>query len=247
MAASAISSVPGGFAQAFRDIPPEGKKVPEAAQRRAESSSRKPDIDINAESFLSRKAAILDYEELAARAAELKNAKALGGRQLEETLEIATLRARDIEVRRHEAAHIATGNGYIVGGASFIYTMGPDGRPYAISGEVGIDSSSIAGKPEETVRKMRVVRAAALAPARPSAADFAVAASAAQAEAAALAEIAAARAEELAARYSNEMAASRSAGAPGSREASRPGAALGPGALALRYDGPPPTPLDVIA
>jgi len=258
MAASAISSVPGGYAQEFRGLSPREKIVSDAdrsagalgaaddepsGKRSAESSSRLPKIDINAESALSRQAAILDYDELAARSAELKKARAMGGRQLEETLEISALRARDVEVRRHEAAHIAAGNGYIVGGASFTYQLGPDGRQYAVSGEVGIDSSPVPGRPEETVRKMRVVRAAALAVPRPSPSDFAVAARAAQAEAAALAQIAAARAEEMAERYSNEMAASRSAGAPGARAA----AAAGPGASALRYDGPPPTPFDVIA
>ncbi len=279
MAASAISSVPGGFARVFRELPPReirvsdadraagaaaygadviraarfGAAAPEAAAKgseaagRAESSSRRPDIDINAESVLSRKAAILDYEELSARAAELKKARAMGGRQLEEMLEISALRARDVEVRRHEAAHMAAGNGYIIGGASFTYQSGPDGRHYAVGGEVGIDSSSIPGKPEETLRKMRVVKAAALAPARPSAADLAVAAAAAQAEAAALAELAAARAEELASRYSSEMAASRGAAAPGSRASFAAGAAAGSGAATLRYDGPPPTPFDVIA
>ncbi len=109
---------------------------------------------------------------------------------------VARLKARDGEVRAHESAHIAAGGRYITGGASFSYQKGPDGTQYAIGGEVGIDSSPVPGKPEETIAKMRIVRAAALAPTEPSGADLSVAGAAAQAEASAIAELAAKRSED---------------------------------------------------
>lgn len=87
------------------------------------------------------------------------------------------LRARDSEVRAHEAAHIAAGGGIVKGGASFTYQKAPDGRLYAIGGEVPIDTSK-AETPEATIRKMQQVRSAAMAPANPSATDYKVAANA---------------------------------------------------------------------
>jgi len=69
---------------------------------------------------------------------------------------------------------------YARGGASFQYRRGPDGRNYAVGGEVPIDTSKEA-TPEETMTKMRMVRAVALAPADPSPQDLKVAGAAAAA------------------------------------------------------------------
>ncbi len=91
--------------------------------------------------------------------------------------QIAKLQARDAEVRAHEAAHIAAGSGVVAGGASFTYQRGPDGRMYAVGGEVPISLQG-SDDPKETVRKMRQVVAAALAPTDPSPQDYAVAATA---------------------------------------------------------------------
>jgi hypothetical protein len=90
------------------------------------------------------------------------------------------LAARDREVRAHEAAHLAAAGGYARGGASMTYQTGPDGRRYAVGGEVSIDVSREAD-PAATVRKMQTVRNAALAPVNPSAQDRAVAAAASRA------------------------------------------------------------------
>jgi hypothetical protein len=103
-------------------------------------------------------------------------------------LMIRQLQARDTVVRAHEAAHIAAGGGTITSGASYSYQKGPDGREYAIGGEVGIDASPVPGDPKATIAKMATVRAAALAPAQPSGQDLSVAASASMAEAQARAE-----------------------------------------------------------
>jgi hypothetical protein len=107
---------------------------------------------------------------------------------LADQIVIRQLQARDTVVRAHEAAHIAAGGGTITSGASYAYQRGPDGREYAVGGEVGIDASPVPGNPKATMAKMAIVRAAALAPAQPSAQDQAVAASASLAEAQARAQ-----------------------------------------------------------
>jgi hypothetical protein len=97
------------------------------------------------------------------------------------TKEIITkLQARDTEVRAHEAAHMAAGGG-IAGGASYDYQIGPDGKAYAIGGEVPIDMS-LEGNAKDTQAKMQKVKAAALAPANPSPQDIKVAATASMIE-----------------------------------------------------------------
>lgn len=84
--------------------------------------------------------------------------------------EIALLQQIDRRVRDHERAHLAAGDGVVRGGASFTYTRGPDGKNYAIAGEVPIDTSP-GRTPEETVDKAAAIERAALAPADPSSQD----------------------------------------------------------------------------
>ncbi len=100
----------------------------------------------------------------------------------EEQKQVQKLKARDQEVRAHEAAHLAAAGGLATSGATFGYQTGPDGQRYAVEGEVHIDVSP-ASTPEATIRKMDQVKKAALAPANPSSADQAVAAAASQKEA----------------------------------------------------------------
>lgn len=88
---------------------------------------------------------------------------------------IAELRRVDSSVRAHERAHLVAAGPYAKGAANFSYQRGPDGRDYAVGGEVAIDTSEEAS-PEQTIAKMNVVRAAALAPADPSPQDRQVAA-----------------------------------------------------------------------
>jgi len=116
-------------------------------------------------------------------------------------------------VRGHEAAHVAAGGAFIRGAAQYSYQKGPDGRDYAIGGEVQIDTSS-GRDPQATVEKMRIVRAAALAPSDPSPEDNAVAAAASQIEADALAQIAAQQQKQAAGSYRYASARFQ---APGSR------------------------------
>lgn len=97
----------------------------------------------------------------------------------EELKRLSELKARDREVRAHEAAHQAAG-GQHAGAVSYTYERGPDGAQYAVGGEVSIDVSPVPGDPQATIEKMRIVRAAAMAPAEPSGQDRAVAAEAMQ-------------------------------------------------------------------
>jgi len=90
---------------------------------------------------------------------------------------IRELQTRDREVRAHEAAHQAAG-GALTGGASYTFQTGPDGKRYAIGGEVSV-ALSTSDDPRETIARMAQVRASALAPADPSSQDRAVAAAAA--------------------------------------------------------------------
>lgn len=101
---------------------------------------------------------------------------------------ISQLKARDMEVRAHEQAHLAVAGQYATG-LSYSYQTGPDGKQYAIGGEVGIDTSAIPGDPEATIQKAQVVQNAAMAPAEPSSQDFRVASTANQMMAQARAEL----------------------------------------------------------
>lgn len=109
---------------------------------------------------------------------------------------LSQLRARDREVRAHEAAHASVGGSLVRGGPSFTLQRGPDGRSYAIGGEVQLDTSAVANDPEATLQKSNKIRAAALAPAEPSPQDLRVAANATQMAARARVDIAIVRREE---------------------------------------------------
>ncbi len=107
------------------------------------------------------------------------------------------LKARDLEVKTHEAAHLAAAGSYAQGGASYTYQTGPDGKRYAVGGEVSIDASPVSGDPQATIAKMRIIRSAALAPSNPSSQDYKVAATASQEEAKARMELARETSDDL--------------------------------------------------
>lgn len=119
-----------------------------------------------------------------------------------EEAQVQKLKARDAQVRAHEAAHLAAAGSLAVSGASYQMQVGPDGQRYAVGGEVSI-SLSRGRTPEETVIRARTIQAAALAPADPSGPDRAIAAEARGMEMQALADIARRSREEakVAAKY----------------------------------------------
>lgn len=96
-----------------------------------------------------------------------------------EQAQIKSLAETDRKVRTHESAHLAAAGGLSQGGASFGFKTGPDGKSYAVSGEVQI-STAKGRTPEETLARAAQIRRAALAPADPSSQDHRVAAEAAQ-------------------------------------------------------------------
>ncbi|MCD6292957.1 MAG: catalase [Deltaproteobacteria bacterium] len=113
----------------------------------------------------------------------------------EEERQVDQLKKRDAEVKAHERAHIAAGGSYVSGGASYEYERGPDNQNYAVGGEVSIDVSA-ENTPEATIRKMQIVKRAALAPKDPSGQDRSVAAQATQTEARARMELQKERSEK---------------------------------------------------
>jgi len=115
--------------------------------------------------------------------------------------QLKALQSRDREVRAHEAAHQAAAGNLSTGGASFSYQRGPDGRLYAIGGEVHIDTSAVSGDPKATLRKAETVIRATLAPARPSSQDRQVAARAVQMAAEARTELALKNSRQVAERF----------------------------------------------
>ena len=106
----------------------------------------------------------------------------------EEKRELDKLKARDSEVRAHEAAH-KNAAGQLVRGGAYEFQTGPDGRRYAVAGEVEIDTAKVPGDPQATIDKAQTIRRAATAPAEPSAQDRAVAAEATRMEAEARREL----------------------------------------------------------
>ncbi len=105
----------------------------------------------------------------------------------DEQRQVEKLKETDRKVRAHEQAHMAGGGALVQGGASYTYDKGPDGRMYAVAGEVSIDVSP-GRSPEESLAKAQQIRAAAMAPADPSPQDRRVAAGAARLESSARAE-----------------------------------------------------------
>lgn len=135
--------------------------------------------------------------------------------------QLRELRARDMEVRAHERAHAAAAGSAARGGPQFTLTRGPDGRMYAIGGEVAIDTSPVPGDPQATLRKAEQIRRAALAPAQPSAQDQAVAA-----QATAMAMQARAELQSEAAENRGESDSSQTQGAAPPGAAPAPGTAM---------------------
>jgi hypothetical protein len=133
----------------------------------------------------------LSQQALREQRGQRQSAAGLTGEQVlndDQKEQVKDLKKRDTEVKSHEQAHMASGGSLVQGGATFEYQNGPDGRMYAVGGEVKIDTSP-ERTPDATIRKMQQVRRAALAPAEPSGTDRAVAAQAAQIEAQARMEL----------------------------------------------------------
>jgi hypothetical protein len=106
--------------------------------------------------------------------------------------QLVKLQARDADVRAHEEAHVAAGGSLITGGPTYTYERGPDGKEYAVGGDVTINTAAVPGNPRATLARAQEIVAAALAPRDPSGQDEDVAAEAEAMAATAMTQIAAA-------------------------------------------------------
>jgi len=189
---------------------PENPNSPESALNGSGDANGQEAVSASA---LGR-AAVADTEE--GKDGEGQKQSAAGGDSVELSPEaqkmLDSLKARDREVRAHEAAHVAAGAGVVTGGAQFTQQRGPDGNMYAIGGEVGIDASPIPNDPQGTMAKARQIASAALAPADPSPQDRSVAASARQMEAKAASELANSKADERKSQNSQDTQAAAAQG-----------------------------------
>ncbi|WP_119393708.1 putative metalloprotease CJM1_0395 family protein [Salinibius halmophilus] len=104
-----------------------------------------------------------------------------------ELQQVQELSQRDREVRQHELAHQAAAGQY-GGSMKLEYTIGPDGKRYAVAGSVQVDLSREATA-EETIEKAEQIQRAAMAPSEPSSQDRMVAQQAVMMEMAARAEL----------------------------------------------------------
>ncbi len=153
------------------------------------NNSRLQNIDIQQESVSEK----TDIQSAGDKRLEDAPIEAQSGRKREpvesnarlsepEKKEVAALQQRDLEVRQHEQAHLAAAGRY-AGGMSLTTKVGPDGKHYAVGGEVSIDMSEVPGDPDATIVKAQAIRRAANAPANPSSQDRIVAADATRMEA----------------------------------------------------------------
>lgn len=117
-------------------------------------------------------------------------ARSSAGLDAEAQREVAQLAETDRKVRAHEQAHLSAGGNLVRGGATYEYKTGPDGKRYAVGGEVSIDTSE-GRTPAETLTKAQRIYATAMAPADPSPQDRAVASMAKRMESQAAQDLAA--------------------------------------------------------
>ncbi|WP_350979757.1 putative metalloprotease CJM1_0395 family protein [Shewanella sp. AC34-MNA-CIBAN-0136] len=144
------------------------------ATNSTDQNSTVDDPSVNAESQTSNRQA-----ETAAQQVEQQVKDKQQQIEQAEIKQIDQLAQRDTEVKTHEQAHAAVG-GSLAQSPSYQYEKGPDGRRYAVDGEVNIDVSTVDGDAQATLSKMQKVYAAAMAPVQPSMADIRVAAQALQ-------------------------------------------------------------------
>lgn len=87
---------------------------------------------------------------------------------------MAKLKETDAEVKAHEQAHKSATGGLRTSVANYETEKGPDGREYAVAGEVGI-SFTEGTDAKKNLENAQTLKRAALAPSEPSAQDRAIA------------------------------------------------------------------------
>jgi hypothetical protein len=95
------------------------------------------------------------------------------------------LKKRDKKVKKHEAGHTGNPDIQTIGTPRYKYTLGPDGKMYAVGGEVTLSTGRVSN-PQDALRKATALKKASLSSDDPSPADFAAASAASQMKAEAL-------------------------------------------------------------
>ncbi len=157
------------------------------------SASRDADTENEARETTAKESAEKEVKEEASQAADNNSSSSNKNNEKEfterEQQQLEELKRRDTEVKAHEQAHLSAAGGLARGGASFDYETGPDGKRYAVGGEVNIDTSRASDDPQANIRKAQQIRRAATAPADPSSQDRSVASEASRMEAQARIEL----------------------------------------------------------
>ncbi len=149
----------------------------QAASSRANSTGRKGEGSGAASESSAKASATEGGEQKSDSAEPASPTKELNP---EEKKQLAEMQQRDREVKAHEQAHRNAGAG-LAGAPSYEYAKGPDGRRYAVGGEVQIKTSGGGGGGDSSqaiegaLRDAETVKKAALAPAEPSSQDRQVA------------------------------------------------------------------------
>jgi hypothetical protein len=87
-----------------------------------------------------------------------------------EQREVRRLQRLDQEVRLHEQIHAKRAMGFVRSAPSYTYEVGPDGKSYAVNGQVTVDGGAPM-TPEDAIAKARLLGLAACAPGDPSLQD----------------------------------------------------------------------------
>lgn len=162
-APESAEGAPTGSAQSRAAADPSDADLSASATGSDTSSSPAADSGLRREQRVNSSAAAAEAEqqEIAQQEAAL----------------ITELSALDREVRTHEQAHQAAG-GALAGAAQYSYEVGPDGRRYAVAGEVSIQAPVSSGDAAQDLTDAQTILRAALAPSDPSTQDLQVAAAA---------------------------------------------------------------------
>ncbi len=81
------------------------------------------------------------------------------------------LKSRDKEVRLHEAEHMRNPELISVGGPKFTYAIGPDGKAYAIGGNVTLTTGK-PKSPEDAMQKAMALKNSSMGVGEPSSKDI---------------------------------------------------------------------------
>ena len=170
-----VSLFTAGIAATFHRNTSQPPDIPTPEQQRLPDS-----VDTVEISPAARKASEqADQSERSEQQSDKEQAGKASELSASESQQLKQLQQRDQEVRAHENAHRAAAGGLVISGPSYSFQRGPDGKAYAVGGEVQI-STGKGSTPEETISSARQAQKAALAPQQPSSQDRAVASRAAE-------------------------------------------------------------------